>query len=115
MVRTIEECGILRAAILSTEAMKESYLCFGDCLSVDYVTKTVRKRSCAGRHFHVGIFSGQDEQGKMVLFGLSLLSSDLYSKKVFELFFHLMEDRIPTSIIVPDSRQTTRALDGLRR
>ena len=92
--------------------MKKNYHCFGDCLSIDYVSKIIKKRDPAGRHFQVGFFTGQNKEGKIIIFGLSLLSSEIfvYHKKAFELFFEMMENKIPHCIMSCDSRQLFKAL-----
>ena len=92
--------------------MRNKYLLYGECLSIDYINKIIRKRDPAGRHFHVGIFSGQTKNGNIVIFGLSILSSEIfiYHKKAFEMFFDIMDNNIPKQIITPDSRQLFKAL-----
>ena len=89
---------------------------YGECLSIDYVRKILRKRDASGKHFIVGFFTGKDKEGKIILFGVSILSSEIfiYHKKAIEIFFKLMFEKIPMCIIVPDSRQILKALDLLR-
>ena len=59
MYKIIEEEKVLKVAVISNQNMKKNYLEYGDCLSIDFITKILRKRDAAGRHFQVGLFTGQ--------------------------------------------------------
>ena len=65
----------MKVTVISTCTMRENYWKYGDCLSIDYVSKIIRKRDSSGRHFQVGFFTGQNNEAHTVIFAIVLLSS----------------------------------------
>jgi len=53
--------------------MKRNYLSYGDNLCFDVTYKLLKKKRGEAKHLGVGFFVGQDENSRIVLFGLSTI------------------------------------------
>ena len=69
--------------------MKNNYILYGDVLCFDITYKLLKKRKRTDKHIGIGFFVGQDENFRIVLFGLCMIRSETTSsfKELFSFFF----------------------------
>lgn len=54
--------------------MQSNYLKYGDLLCFDVTYKLLKKKKKQAKHIGVGFFVGQDENTRIVLFGMNIIS-----------------------------------------
>jgi hypothetical protein len=79
--------------LICTESMKSNYRKYGDLLCFDITYKLLKKKRKETKHLGVGFFVGQDENTRIVLFGMCTIARETteYFMKLFSFFFEVME------------------------
>ena len=97
--------------------MKSNYRKYGDLLCFDITYKLLKKKRKETKHLGVGFFVGQDENTRIVLFGMCTIARETteYFMKLFSFFFEVMEERIPETILTDDQRTIGLALENLKK
>lgn len=96
--------------------MKSNYKKYGDLLCFDITYKLLKKSRKQMKHLGVGFFVGQDENTRIVLFGMCTIAHETTDNfaKLFSFFFEVMEERIPKTVLTDDQRTMGTALEKLK-
>lgn len=105
-----------RVIVVITDKMRDMYEKYGDYVCINYIPSLIKRRSPAGWHFTIGVFTGQDSNLQDLLFGICFLSEDLmiYHKKSLQYFFEGMEERVPLTLITSNEKAICQAIDLLQ-
>ena len=90
--------------MICTQTMRQNYRCYGDLLCFDLTYKLLKKRKTDSKHLGVGFFVGQDENTRIIIFGLCTITveSSENFKTAFSFFFDCMDNHIPETILTDE-------------
>lgn len=96
--------------------MKSGYLRYGDLLCFDITYKLLKKKKKQQKHVGVGFFVGQDENTRIVLFGMCTIVNECSEdfRLVFGYFFDMMRCQVPQTILTDDQGALVSALETLK-